>query len=156
LLDLLSAFPEQQFVVYGSGQEGVRGNLQFKAFSSDGFLRDLAACRSVIATAGFTLISEALYLGKPYLAMPMHGQFEQQLNALCLEEIGCGLNAGVVNHDVIKNFFDCLPSLSTVAENYSSKLHAVNPGQANAAICSKLDELLSAVSDAPGAVFWQR
>jgi hypothetical protein len=112
--------------------------------------------RSVLATAGFTLISETLYLGKPYLAMPMHGQFEQQLKALCLGEIGCGLNAGVVNHDVVKIFFDCLPSLSTVAENYSIKLHAVNPGQANAAICSKLDELLSAVSDAPGAVFRQR
>lgn len=44
-----------------------------------GFLQDLASAKAVMATAGFTLISESLQLGKPYLAMPMDGQYEQQL-----------------------------------------------------------------------------
>ena len=64
--------------------------LRFRAASQDGFLRDLAGCRAVVATAGFTLMSEALHLGKPVLAVPNRGFFEQMLNALELERSGRG------------------------------------------------------------------
>lgn len=60
-------------------------NLTFKQPSLDGFLRDLASSRAVLCTAGFTLISEALYLGKPLLVVPNRGIFEQTLNALFLQ-----------------------------------------------------------------------
>lgn len=67
-------------------------NLRFEPPSTDGFLRDLARCRAVISTAGFTLISEALFLGKPLLAVPNRGLFEheQWLNAYFLEREGFG------------------------------------------------------------------
>jgi UDP:flavonoid glycosyltransferase YjiC (YdhE family) len=39
------------------------------------YLEELKACKAIIATAGFTLMSEALYLKKPYLALPLKGQF---------------------------------------------------------------------------------
>ena len=60
-------------------------NLVFKQPSLDGFLDDLARSRAVVCTAGFTLISEALYLGKPLLVVPNQGIFEQTLNALFLQ-----------------------------------------------------------------------
>jgi len=60
-------------------------NLTFKQPSLDGFLDDLARSRAVVCTAGFTLISEALYLGKPLLVVPNQGIFEQTLNALFLQ-----------------------------------------------------------------------
>jgi uncharacterized protein (TIGR00661 family) len=91
-LEHLRACPATRFRVYGAEREGSSGNLTFLPPSRDGFLADLASCRAVIATAGFTLITEALHLGKPYLALPMHGQFEQELNALLLAESGCGRN----------------------------------------------------------------
>ena len=56
-----------KFVAYGFGSEGQEGNILFKKPSMDGFLRDLAGARAVIANAGFSLVSEALHLGKPYL-----------------------------------------------------------------------------------------
>ncbi|MGI9175071.1 MAG: glycosyltransferase family protein [Rhodothermales bacterium] len=65
-------------------------NLTFKAPCLDGFLRDLARSRAVICTAGFTLISEALFLGKPLLVVPNRGIFEQTLNALFLQREGLG------------------------------------------------------------------
>lgn len=65
-------------------------NLQFKAPSLDGFLADLATSRAVICTAGFTLMSEALFLGKPLLVVPNRGIFEQTINALFLEQEGLG------------------------------------------------------------------
>jgi uncharacterized protein (TIGR00661 family) len=75
------------FIVYNFGQPAEPQkypNIQFKEPSLDGFLKDLAACRAIICTAGFTLISEALYLGKPLLAVPNRGIFEQTINALFL------------------------------------------------------------------------
>ena len=65
-------------------------NMTFKPSSLGGFLEDLARSRAVICTAGFTLISEALYLGKPLLVIPNQGIFEQTLNALALRQEGLG------------------------------------------------------------------
>lgn len=65
-------------------------NVVFKEPSIDGFLQDLASSRSVISTAGFTLMSEALFLGKPQLVVPNRGIFEQTMNALFLERDGLG------------------------------------------------------------------
>jgi uncharacterized protein (TIGR00661 family) len=56
----------------------------------DAFLECLAACRAVVATAGFTLLSEALHLGKPVLAFPNRGFFEQTVNARALVAAGRG------------------------------------------------------------------
>lgn len=151
LLDTLRSFPDQHFVVYGCDREGVDGNLCFRPFSTDGFLRDLESCRSVVATAGFTLISEAIYLGKPYLAMPMAGQFEQQLNAICLEELGFGLNAHNAGRASLTCFFDRLPALQTSVAAYAADLRRQGQRDANLAIKSKLDSLLSEHMAARGA-----
>ena len=75
-LEQLRGFPRERFVVYGCGDDREEGHLLFKSPSRDGFLQDLAACKAVMATAAYTLITEALHLRKPYLALPMRGQFE--------------------------------------------------------------------------------
>lgn len=84
---------DASFVAYGfenSSQRNPYSNLQLKPPSINGFLEDLASSRAVICTAGFTLISEALYLGKPLLVVPNQGIFEQTLNALFLAKDGLG------------------------------------------------------------------
>lgn len=50
----------------------------------------LASCKAVISGAGHQTISEALYLGKPILAIPQGGQYEQRLNAVMAEAGGYG------------------------------------------------------------------
>ncbi|MBI5803655.1 hypothetical protein HY450_00255 [Candidatus Pacearchaeota archaeon] len=80
---------EESFVVYGYDKKLVKGNLRFKK-TGEKFMKDLAEAKAVIATAGFTLISESMYLKKPYFAIPLRGQFEQTLNALQLKEFGIG------------------------------------------------------------------
>lgn len=50
----------------------------------------LASCRALVAPAGHQSISEGLALGKPVLAIPVEGQFEQELNARKLRETGFG------------------------------------------------------------------
>ena len=67
--------------------------MQLKEFSREGFLYDLAGCKGIIANSGYSLISEALFLHKPYLAVPIAKQFEQIINAIYIEKLGYGLHA---------------------------------------------------------------
>ena len=49
--------------------------------NADAFLDHLAGCRAYVGSAGFESLCEAHWLGKPILAVPTEGQFEQSLNA---------------------------------------------------------------------------
>lgn len=82
---------------YGLRAETAPPNVTLRSSSRSGFLRDLAACRAVVSTSGFTLLSEALHLGKPVLTLPNRGFFEQALNAFALEDANRG---EVVEHDL--------------------------------------------------------
>ena len=81
---------DARFLVYGVGPADAPPHVTFRPPSVEGFLHDLASCRAVVSTAGFTLISEALHLGKPVLAVPNRGIYEQALNAAYLERQGRG------------------------------------------------------------------
>ena len=87
--DFLKEIP-RPVMVYGFDRYGQDGNLHFKKNSEDGFLEDLASCRYVVCGAGHTMISEALYYGKPVLSFPIKNAFEQFLNAFYLESLGYG------------------------------------------------------------------
>jgi uncharacterized protein (TIGR00661 family) len=78
----------KEFTVYGYNTRKKEGNLKFKL--SKTFLEDLSNCKAVIGTAGYTLISESIYLKKPYFAIPLGGQFEQLLNAIFIKNAGFG------------------------------------------------------------------
>jgi uncharacterized protein (TIGR00661 family) len=86
----LRAIPRPVFI-YGFDQTRREGNLHFKKSSEEGFLEDLASCSYVICGGSHSLISEALYFGKPVLSFPIKNAFEQFLNAFYLERLGYGL-----------------------------------------------------------------
>lgn len=135
LINVLNEFPREMFYVYGYDKEEIVSNLHYRPFSKQGFLDDLASAKAVVATAGFTLISEALYLGKPYLAFPMQGQFEQHLNAFMLHQQGYGEESAVPNADSLAAFLYRLPEYQQRLNNY--------PHNGNREIQQKLDELLA-------------
>jgi len=89
IFEMLKTFQGEKFIIYGLDKAGEEDNLLYKK-TGKSFLNDLRNCKAVIATAGFTLISEALFLQKPYFALPLQGQFEQTLNALFLKQAGYG------------------------------------------------------------------
>ncbi len=89
LLRVLQSVPAK-FIVYGLNREGTEGNVTFKRFNESAFANDLASCRAVIMNGGYSLMSEAIVLGKPVLSEPVRKQFEQDLNARLLEREGFG------------------------------------------------------------------
>lgn len=91
-------------------EEAVEGNLRYRPFSESGFIEDLASARGVIASGGFTLMGECVYLHKPMLAVPLGGQFEQVMNARYLERLGYGRFAPDLDDpQTIRDFLDAIP-----------------------------------------------
>ena len=98
------------------------------------FLEDLKTSKAVFATAGFTLMTESIYLKKPYLALPMQGQFEQELNGLLLEMAGWGMNLREIREDAVAAFLYRLPE-------YRDRLMAIEHWDGDL-IKNRLKELL--------------
>jgi len=79
-------------VVYGTARRGSVGNLDFRPPGNVPFVRDLASCRGVFATAGNQLICEAMHFAKPMLLMP-EDSLEQRLNAEAVARMEIGMQA---------------------------------------------------------------
>jgi uncharacterized protein (TIGR00661 family) len=129
-----------RFVAYGFGREGSDGNITFKKPSLDGFFSDLVSARAIIANSGFSLVTEALHLGKPYLAVPVSHQFEQIFNAYWLEKSGYGAYWEELNKERVESFLFNLPHYRVSLANY--------PRQGNQALLRKLDGLIRDFTEA--------
>ena len=133
LAKLLSSV-RSNFVAYGFGREGREGNVTYKKPSLDGFFADLVSARAIVANSGFSLVTEALHLGKPYLAVPVSHQFEQIFNAYWLEKSGYGAYWEELNKERVESF---LFNLTHYRESLASY-----PRQGNQALLRKLDGLI--------------
>ncbi|WP_138431664.1 glycosyltransferase family protein [Fodinibius saliphilus] len=65
-----------------------KGSTEVHPISHQQFLDSFASCRGVICNAGFETCSEAMYLGKKLLAVPIRNQYEQECNVAALKSIG--------------------------------------------------------------------
>jgi uncharacterized protein (TIGR00661 family) len=123
------------FVAYGFGREGQDGNILYKKPSLNGFFADLVSARAVVANSGFSLVTEALHLAKPYLAVPVSHQFEQVFNAYWLEKSGYGAYWDMLNKERVEAFLYNLPHYREALAQY--------PRQGNGALFGKLDALIA-------------
>lgn len=92
------------------GRDAIPGqlppNFHIHGLAERPFLEKLASCRAFVGSAGFESICEARYFGKPVLAVPTEGQFEQTLNAWDAERVGAA-RAG--DYSDLASFWDELP-----------------------------------------------
>lgn len=105
----------------GITEDQTDGNLVHRPFSDTQFVEDLASAQGVVASAGFTLMSEAVHLGKPYLATPIRGQFEQILNARYLDALGYGTYAMDLAPKDLKRFVGNLERYEEGLERYERR-----------------------------------
>jgi uncharacterized protein (TIGR00661 family) len=124
----------QNFICYGFGREGREGNLWLKKPSQPQFLKDLIGAKAVVANSGFSLISEALHMGKPYLAWPVEKQFEQVFNAYYIGQTGYGAYWDGLTKEKVESF---LFNLEAYRENLKRY-----PRRDNSALFEKLDEFI--------------
>ncbi len=93
--------------VYGLGEREDDGRLKFCKLDDRRFVEDVAGSAALIGAAGNQSIGEALYLGKPVLALPEYQHHEQRINAHFVKHMGAG-DAMTIEHvqpSHIKQFF---------------------------------------------------
>ncbi|HHE31111.1 MAG TPA: hypothetical protein ENL07_00350 [Chlorobaculum parvum] len=101
----LRPFGSFNFFIYGKVTEDRdEGHLSYRAYSREGFLRDLMECSGVVCNAGFELPGEALHLGKKMLLRPLDGQIEQDSNALAMVQLGYGMSMHQLDAGVLKEW----------------------------------------------------
>ena len=133
------------FVVYGTGEKGTRlnGRIEYREFNEDTFLNDMAKAPFVMVNGGHSTICEALALGKPILAEPIGGQYEQVFNVDGLDEMGVGMGVRKLQTENVLHFARCAPLMQKRAE----QLNAVD----NAGLIQQLHQCIQELNpdDAP-------
>lgn len=66
----------------------IKGNVKVNPVGKESFLESIESCLGIVSAAGFETTSEAMFLGKKLLAIPIKNQYEQLCNAAALEELG--------------------------------------------------------------------
>lgn len=77
--------------VFAFERTGVDGNISYFPRSDTRFIEEVGGASWILTNGGYTLMSEALYLGKPVFSLPVDWQFEQWLNAYYLQDLGYGM-----------------------------------------------------------------
>jgi uncharacterized protein (TIGR00661 family) len=114
------------------------GNVLWRPFSEATFIEDLRTARAILSGGSFTLMSEAVYLHKPMLAVPVRKQFEQVLNARYLERLGYGMAADDITDEVLATFLSHLPRYEEGLARYRQ--------DGNRDLLGKLDEVVAAAT----------
>ena len=114
------------------------GRITFRPRSAGGFLEDLRTARAVISGGGFSLLSEAVFLGKPALAVPLDGQFEQLMNARYLQREGFGACARDIGPGTLAAFLDGLPGFEAQLGAYEQ--------EGNAAALATIEQTVTAAA----------
>lgn len=129
---------KQKYHVYGFGQLPERGNLIFRPTSTEGFMEDLASCCYVVSNGGHSLISEALFFGKPIVCIPIHFLYEQILNAHFLA--ACGFGEYVMAPAAVVGMCEAMEARR---EEYAERIKAQD-FWGNDCIATRLQELIEA------------
>ncbi|MBN2797862.1 MAG: teichoic acid biosynthesis protein [Deltaproteobacteria bacterium] len=116
---------EVEVRAYGLGEDLVDGNVRHRPFSGEGFVEDLRTARAVVAGGGYSLMGEAVHLRVPMLAVPLDGQYEQELNARWLAHLGYGRHADRLTPAALGGFLDGLPSHRAALQRYQPRDNAM-------------------------------
>lgn len=90
LIKHLMRFPEVNWRVFSKHTtlSYSSGNVYVQPIAENNFLSALETCKGVLCSAGFGTTSEALFLNKKLMIIPMKNQYEQQCNAHSLGLLG--------------------------------------------------------------------
>lgn len=99
-------------------------NIEIKPIQGKKFLESLASSKGIICNAGFGTTSEAIFLGKKMLVIPMKSQYEQHCNAAMLKSMGIKVVKSLrkKHHEKIANW---LRNDEAIQINYPDRTHEI-------------------------------
>lgn len=106
LFPVLAKLDKQKFVVFATfdSEEEIESSykknwIEYHSIDPIKFIDYLAGCKAVISTVGNTLISESMFLKKPFYGISLEGNFEQRLNLYMLEKSKLGKGCKISKFD---------------------------------------------------------
>lgn len=120
IISVLSKLYKTNWIVFSkhTKEKYQIGNVKVRPISSKSFNKKLINCRGVLCGAGFETPSEALYLKKKLLVIPMKNQYEQQCNAEALKDMGVPVIYDL-NQKNLKLIEDWIKSKKIIKADYS-------------------------------------
>lgn len=90
IIENLKEFPAQNWEVFSKHNSTpvTLNNIRIQPIQGKEFLQSISTSKGVLCNAGFGTTSEALFMGKKLLVIPMKGQYEQHCNAAMLKSMG--------------------------------------------------------------------
>ncbi len=90
LIKRLTEFKDIQWDVFSKHNKKVikHKNVFIQPINNEAFIKSMAESAGVLCGGGFETPAEALFMKKKLLVIPMKNQYEQQLNAAMLKEMG--------------------------------------------------------------------
>lgn len=134
-IDLFSQFPDYHFHLFvPEFFQQQSENITFYKHGDPKFDALLECCEGIISTAGHSLLSEAMMLGIPVLALPLR-IYEQQINGLTIGKNHFGLCSQKLTRDNIHEFLGSIPLYS---QNISQDKTALLKGNGLKQILDKI------------------
>ena len=91
IIDIIKKIPDQmEWTIFTNESDSnykIEG-VNINSISDNLFAKKIGSCYGIICAAGFSITSEAIFLGKPMLVVPVKAHIEQQFNAAALEKEG--------------------------------------------------------------------
>ncbi|WP_445756217.1 glycosyltransferase family protein [Polaribacter sp.] len=90
ILEVLSEIPLVKWHIFSKKTKQLifKKNVMIYPINEFDFIKSITTCEGVLCGAGFETPSEALFLNKKLMVIPMKNQYEQQCNAAALEKMG--------------------------------------------------------------------
>jgi len=90
LIQYLQKIPEVEWHVFSryTNKQFRNRNILIQPVENESFIRSFTSCTGILTSAGFETPSEALFMGKKLCVSPIIGQYEQDCNAVALQEMG--------------------------------------------------------------------
>ena len=85
------------FSKHYKGKPYRKKNVKIFPISNELFVKSLSSSEGILCNSGFETPSEALYLGKKIMTIPMKGQYEQECNAEALKLLGIKTLSSIEN-----------------------------------------------------------
>lgn len=126
LVNFFSSFPGIKWEVFSKHNKKPisNQNVSIRPVNKDAFLKSLINCKGVVCAAGFGTTSEALFLGKKLMIVPMKGQYEQQFNAVALKNMGVPI-LSVLKEKEKNKVGEWLETKAYVEVNYKDEINGI-------------------------------
>jgi len=91
---------------------------------NEAYTESLETCKGLITGGGFEAPTEAIFLGKKVMVIPMQNQYEQQCNAMAAAQAGCTL-VERIDQGFLPQLSDWLNNAKPVKLNYENHLEGL-------------------------------